>query len=180
MKSISGTKTESNLKSAFAGESQASNKYLYYASKAKEDGYEQIGDIFLETSRNEKEHAKIWFKLLHDGDVPQTEKNLEDAAGGENFEWTDMYDKMAQEAKEEGFDYIAFLFDAVGKIEKQHEARFLKLLTNVEEKLVFTKDGEAIWQCINCGHLVIGKEAPKVCPVCAHPQGFFQVLAENY
>ena len=177
---LKGSKTEKNLMDAFAGESQARNKYTYYASKAKKDGYEQIAELFLETAENEKEHAKIWFKLLHDGDVPDTCTNLEDAANGENYEWTDMYERMAKEAKEEGFDKIAYLFEAVGKIEKEHEARYRKLLENINEKLVFSKDGDAIWKCRNCGHIVIGKEAPAVCPVCAHPQSFFEVKAENY
>ena len=177
---LKGSKTEKNLMDAFAGESQARNKYTYYASKAKKEGYEQIAAIFLETAENEKEHAKLWFKLLHDGDIPTTETNLADAAAGENYEWTDMYDRMAKEAKEEGFDKIAYLFEAVGKIEKEHEERYRKLLSNVEEKLVFSKDGEAIWKCRNCGHIVIGKTAPEVCPVCSHPQSFFEVKAENY
>ena len=177
---LKGSKTEKNLMDAFAGESQARNKYTYYASKAKKEGYEQIAAIFLETAENEKEHAKLWFKLLHDGDIPTTETNLADAATGENYEWTDMYDRMAKEAKEEGFDKIAYLFEAVGKIEKEHEERYRKLLSNVEEKLVFSKDGEAIWKCRNCGHIVIGKTAPEVCPVCSHPQSFFEVKAENY
>ena len=177
---LKGSKTEKNLMDAFAGESQARNKYTYYASKAKKDGYEQIAAIFQETADNEKEHAKLWFKLLHDGDIPSTEENLADAAAGENYEWTDMYERMAQEAKEEGFTRIAYLFEAVGKIEKEHEERYKKLLANVEEKLVFSKDGDAIWKCRNCGHIVVGKEAPEVCPVCAHPKSFFEVKAENY
>ena len=180
MADLKGTKTEKNLMEAFAGESQARNKYTYYASRAKKDGYEQIAAIFEETALNEKEHAKIWFKLLHDGQVPSTIENLKDAASGENFEWTDMYDRMAKEAREEGFDHIAFLFEEVGKIEKEHEERYKKLLENVEEKLVFSKDGDAIWKCRNCGHIVIGKEAPNVCPVCAHPQAYFELKAENY
>ena len=177
---LKGSKTEKNLMDAFAGESQARNKYTYYASKAKKDGYEQIAAIFQETADNEKEHAKLWFKLLHDGDIPSTEENLADAAAGENYEWTDMYERMAQEAKEEGFTRIAYLFEAVGKIEKEHEERYKKLLANVEDKLVFSKDGDAIWKCRNCGHIVVGKEAPEVCPVCAHPKSFFEVKAENY
>ncbi len=177
---LKGSKTEKNLMDAFAGESQARNKYTYYASKAKKEGYEQIAAIFQETADNEKEHAKLWFKLLHDGDIPSTEENLADAAAGENYEWTDMYERMAQEAKEEGFTRIAYLFEAVGKIEKEHEERYKKLLANVEEKLVFSKDGDAIWKCRNCGHIVVGKEAPEVCPVCAHPKSFFEVKAENY
>ena len=177
---LKGSKTEKNLMDAFAGESQARNKYTYYASKAKKEGYEQIAAIFQETADNEKEHAKLWFKSLHDGDIPSTEENLADAAAGENYEWTDMYERMAQEAKEEGFTRIAYLFEAVGKIEKEHEERYKKLLANVEEKLVFSKDGDAIWKCRNCGHIVVGKEAPEVCPVCAHPKSFFEVKAENY
>ena len=180
MKELKGTKTEQNLRDAFAGESQARNKYTYYASKAKKEGYEQIAALFLETAENEKEHAKIWFKLLHDGDVPTTAVNLKDAAEGENFEWTDMYARMAEEAREEGFDRIAYLFEAVGKIEKEHEERYLKLLANVKDGLVFSKDGDRIWKCRNCGHIVIGKAAPEVCPVCAHPKAFFEIKAENY
>lgn len=177
---LKGSKTEKNLMEAFAGESQARNKYTYYASKAKKEGYEQIADLFLETADNEKEHAKLWFKLLHDNDVPSTIENLKDAASGENFEWTNMYERMAKEAREEGFDRIAFLFDGVAKIEKEHEARYLKLLENVENGLVFSKDGEKIWKCRNCGHIVIGKVAPEVCPVCAHPKAYFEIKAENY
>ena len=177
---LKGSKTEKNLMEAFAGESQARNKYTYYASKAKKDGYEQIAAIFTETANNEKEHAKIWFKLLNGGNIPDTMQNLADAASGENFEWTNMYDKMAKEAKEEGFDNIAYLFEEVGKIEKEHEARYKKLLKNIEDGLVFSKDGDTIWQCANCGHICIGKKAPEVCPVCAHPQAYFQVLAQNY
>ena len=180
MSRFEGTKTEKNLMDAFAGESQARNKYTYYAGKAKKDGYEQIAAIFLETADNEKEHAKIWFKLLHDGEVPPTTTNLEDAANGENYEWTDMYDRMAKEAKEEGFDHIAYLFEAVGKIEREHEARYKKLLENIEGGLVFSKDGDAIWKCRNCGHIVIGKQAPEICPVCNHPKSYFEVKAENY
>ena len=177
---LKGTKTEQNLLTAFAGESQARNKYTFYASKAKKDGYEQIAAIFEETAQNEKEHAKIWFKLLHNGSIPSTEENLLDAANGENYEWTDMYDGFAKTAEEEGFDHIAFLFREVGKIEKEHEERYRKLLQNVEDKLVFTKDGDSIWQCRNCGHIVIGKSAPEVCPVCNHPQSYFEVRKENY
>ncbi len=180
MAELKGTKTEKNLMEAFAGESQARNKYTYYASRAKKDGYEQIAAIFQETADNEKEHAKMWFKLLHDGQVPSTEENLKDAANGENFEWTNMYDRMAKEAKEEGFDHIAYLFKAVGEIEKEHEARYKKLLENIENGLVFSKDGDRIWKCRNCGHIVIGKQAPEVCPVCAHPQSYFEIKAENY
>ena len=177
---LKGSKTEKNLMDAFAGESQARNKYTYYASKAKKEGYEQIAELFLETANNEKEHAKLWFKLLHDGDVPTTSVNLEDAALGENYEWTDMYERMAKEAKEEGFDHIAYLFEAVGKIEKEHEERYRKLLENVENGLVFSKDGDRIWKCRNCGHIVIGKQAPEVCPVCNHPKAYFEIKAENY
>jgi len=180
MPDLKGTKTEKNLMDAFAGESQARNKYTYYASKAKKEGYEQIAAIFQETADNEKEHAKIWFKLLHDGEVPTTTQNLSDAAAGENYEWTDMYDRMAKEAKEEGFDHIAYLFEAVGKIEREHEARYKKLLENIEGGLVFSKDGDAIWKCRNCGHIVIGKQAPEICPVCNHPKSYFEVKAENY
>ncbi len=180
MKDLKGTKTEQNLMTAFAGESQAHTKYLYYASQAKKDGYVQMGDIFTETALNEKEHAKMWFKLLHGGKVPGTMENLADAAAGENYEWTDMYDGFAKTAKEEGFDHIAFLFEEVGKIEKEHEERYRKLISNIEGDLVFTKDGDAVWQCSNCGHICVGKKAPKVCPVCAHPQSYFQVRAQNY
>ena len=177
---LKGSKTEKNLMEAFAGESQARNKYTYFASKAKKEGYEQIAALFLETAENEKEHAKIWFKLLNGGDIPTTTDNLTAAAAGENAEWTDMYPRMAAEAREEGFDKIAYLFEAVGKIEKEHEERYKKLLANVEDKLVFSKDGDAIWKCRNCGHIVVGKAAPEVCPVCNHPQSFFEVKAENY
>ncbi len=180
MANLKGTKTEKNLMSAFAGESQARNKYTYFASKAKKEGYEQIASIFLETADNEKEHAKLWFKLLNDGEVPSTVENLKAAAEGENYEWTDMYEQFAKEAKEEGFDKIAYLFQAVGKIEKEHEERYKKLLENVEDGLVFSKDGDKIWKCRNCGHICIGKEAPQVCPVCSHPQAFFEIKAENY
>ena len=154
--------------------------HTFYASKAKKDGYEQIASIFEETAQNEKEHAKMWFKLLHNGAIPSTEENLLDAANGENYEWTDMYDSFAKTAEEEGFDHIAFLFKEVGKIEKEHEERYRKLLKNVEDKLVFTKDGDSIWQCRNCGHIVIGKSAPEVCPVCNHPQSYFEIKKENY
>ena len=177
---LKGSKTEKNLMDAFAGESQARNKYTYYASKAKKEGYEQIAAIFQETADNEKEHAKMWFKLLNGGEIGTTAENLNAAADGENYEWTDMYERMAEEAREEGFTRIAYLFEAVGKIEKEHEERYKKLLANVEEKLVFSKDGDAIWKCRNCGHIVIGKEAPAVCPVCQHPQSFFEIKAENY
>ena len=177
---LKGSKTEKNLMEAFAGESQARNKYTYFASKAKKEGYEQIAAIFQETAENEKEHAKLWFKLLHGGEVPTTTENLLAAAEGENFEWTDMDDRMAKEAREEGFDHIAFLFEEVAKIEKEHEERYRKLLGNVEGGLVFSRDGEKIWKCRNCGHIVIGKEAPEVCPVCTHPKAYFEIKAENY
>ena len=177
---LKGSKTEQNLMAAFAGESQARNKYTYYASKAKKEGYEQIAAIFEETALNEKEHAKIWFKLLHNGEIPSTEENLLDAAEGEAYEFNDMYPEFARVAKEEGFDHIAFLFDAVGKIEKEHEERYRKLLKNVEDEVVFSRDGDKIWQCRNCGHIVIGKDAPKVCPVCNHPQSYFEIKKENY
>ena len=177
---LKGSKTEQNLMTAFAGESQARNKYTYYASKAKAEGYNQIADIFTETANNEKEHAKIWFKLLNGGEIPSTVDNLQAAAGGENFEWTDMYARMAKEAKEEGFNEIAVLFEEVGKIEKEHEARYLKLLENVKEQKVFKKAEKVVWQCANCGHLHFGEAALEVCPVCEHPKAFFQVKAENY
>jgi len=180
MENIKGTQTEKNLQTAFAGESQARNKYTYYASKARKDGFEQIADIFEETARNEKEHAKIWFKLLHDGDIPSTAENLKDAAEGENYEWTDMYDGFAKTAKEEGFTRIAKLFEMVGAIEKEHEERYRKLLDNVTGEKVFSKDGDVIWQCANCGHIVVGKKAPGACPVCMHPQSFFEVKKDNY
>ena len=180
MQPLKGTKTEANLMTAFAGESQARNKYTYYASKARKEGYVQIANLFEETANNEKEHAKIWFKLLHDGDVPGTEQNLLDAAEGENYEWTDMYAKMAVEAREEGFAQIAGLFDMVAKIEKGHEERYRKLLANVKEGLVFSRDGDMIWECSNCGHVVIGKKAPELCPVCKHPKAYFQIKAQNY
>lgn len=180
MAELKGSKTEANLMAAFAGESEARNKYTYYASKAKKDGYVQIANIFEETAANEKEHAKIWFKLLHDGAVPDTVTNLKDAAAGENYEWTDMYARFAKDAREEGFDHIAYLFEQVGKIEKEHEERYRKLLANIEGDLVFSRDGDCIWQCSNCGHIVVGKKAPEVCPVCNHPQSYFQIKAENY
>ena len=178
MKDLKGTKTEKNLWEAFAGESQARNKYTYFASKAKKDGYVQIAKIFEETAANEKEHAEIWFKLLQG--IGSTAENLKSAAEGENYEWTDMYYQMAKDAREEGFDHIAFLFDEVGKIEKEHEERYRKLLANVEGGLVFSRDGDMIWQCSNCGHIHVGKKAPEVCPVCVHPQAYFQIKAENY
>ena len=168
MAELKGTQTEKNLLAAFAGESQAFTKYNYYASKAKKDGYVQIGKLFEETANNEKEHAKIWFKLLHGGQMPETTENLKDAAAGENYEWTDMYAEFAEQAKAEG------------AIEKEHEARYRKLLANIEDECVFSKDGDVIWECANCGHIVIGKKAPEVCPVCQHPQSYFQVKAENY
>ncbi len=179
MPELKGSKTEANLMTAFAGESQARNKYTYYASKAKKDGYVQIAAIFEETANNEKEHAKMWFKLLHGG-IGDTVDNLKDAAAGENYEWTDMYAGFAKTAREEGFDHIADLFEGVAKIETEHEERYLKLVKNLEEGLVFSRDGDVIWQCANCGHIVIGKKAPEVCPVCAHPQAYFQIKAENY
>ena len=177
---LKGSKTEQNLMTAFAGESQARNKYTYYASKAKKDGYEQIAALFEETANNEKEHAKLWFKLLHDGEIPGTMENLKDAAEGENYEWTDMYAGFAETAKEEGFTKIAFLFEEVAKIEKEHEERYRKLLKNIEDEVVFSSDEDKIWICRNCGHIVIGKKAPEVCPVCAHPKSFFERKAQNY
>ncbi|MBE6600405.1 MAG: rubrerythrin family protein [Ruminococcaceae bacterium] len=177
---LKGSRTEANLMAAFAGESQARNKYTYYASKAKKDGYVQISKIFEETAANEKEHAEIWFKELHGGEMPDTLSNLKDAAAGENYEWTDMYAGFAKEAEEEGFTRIAALFRMVAAIEKEHEERYKKLISNVEGEVVFSKDHDVIWQCSNCGHIVIGKKAPKVCPVCAHPQAYFQIKAENY
>ena len=180
MKDLKGTKTEKNLQEAFAGESQARNKYTYWASKAKKDGYVQIAAIFEETANNEKEHAKMWFKLLEGGAIKSTPENLEAAASGENYEWTDMYARMAKEAREEGFNEIAAKFEMVAKIEAEHEARYRKLLDNVKKERVFSKDNDVIWQCSNCGHIVIGKKAPEVCPVCDHPQAYFQVKAENY
>ncbi len=180
MKELKGTKTEKNLQEAFAGESQARNKYTYFASKARKDGYEQIAAIFEETALNEKEHAKIWFKYLEGGAIKDTKSNLEAAAAGENFEWTDMYDRMAKEAEEEGFDEIAAKFRMVGAIEKHHEERYKKLVENLEEGVTFSRDDERIWKCRNCGHIVVGKYAPKVCPVCNHPQSFFEIDAQNY
>ncbi len=177
---LKGSKTEANLWAAFAGESQARNKYTYYASKAKKEGYVQIAALFEETAANEKEHAKIWFKLLHGGEIASTAENLKDAAAGENYEWTDMYATFAKEAKEEGFTEIAALFEGVAKIEKEHEERYLKLLSNVEGDLVFSRDGDCIWQCSNCGHIVVGKKAPELCPICKHPKAYFQIKAENY
>lgn len=180
MKDLKGTKTERNLMEAFAGESEARNKYTYFASKAKKDGYQQIAALFEETAQNEKEHAKLWFKYLQGGAIKDTVSNLKAAAEGEKYEWTDMYDRMAREAEEEGFDEIAATMRGVAAIEKAHEERYRKLLQNIESGVVFSRDGDTIWQCRNCGHIVIGKEAPEVCPVCKHPQSYFEVKAENY
>ncbi|MCR4808881.1 MAG: rubrerythrin family protein [Prevotella sp.] len=180
MKSLKGTKTEKNLQEAFAGESMARNKYTFFASKAKKDGFVQISNIFLETAANEKEHAELWYKYLNGGKVSDTAANLEDAAGGENFEWTDMYARMAREAREEGFDEIAEKMEGVAAIEKEHEERYRRLLDNVRKETVFSRDNDVIWQCSNCGHIVIGKKAPEECPVCNHAQAYFQVKAENY
>jgi len=177
---LKGTKTYENLMTAFAGESQARNKYSYYASKAKKDGYEQIGAIFEETANNEKEHAKIWFKLLNGGEVPSTMDNLLDAANGENYEWTDMYAEFAETARKEGFDHIAFLFEGVAKIEKEHEERYRKLINNIKGESVFKKEDEVMWICRNCGHVHYGKQAPEVCPVCAHPKKYFELKSNNY
>ena len=177
---LKGSRTEANLLAAFAGESQARNKYTYYASKARKEGYVQIAEIFEETANNEKEHAKLWFKLLHGDDIPSTADNLVDAANGEPYEWTDMYATFAKEAHEEGFEKIAFLFEGVAKIEKEHEERYRKLLAKVENNTVFISDDVAIWQCGNCGHIVVGKKAPELCPVCAHPKAYFRIKAENY
>ncbi|MCR4959595.1 MAG: rubrerythrin family protein [Prevotella sp.] len=180
MKDLKGTKTEKNLQEAFAGESMARNKYTFFASKAKKDGYVQISNIFLETAANEKEHAELWYKYLNGGKVSDTATNLEDAASGENFEWTDMYARMAREAREEGFDEIAAKMEGVAAIEKEHEERYRRLLDNVRKEMVFSRDNDVIWQCSNCGHIVIGKKAPEECPVCNHAQAYFQVKAENY
>lgn len=177
---LKGSKTEANLMAAFAGESQARNKYTYYASKAKKEGYEQIAAIFQETADNEKEHAKLWFKLLNGGEIGTTEENLKAAAEGENYEWTDMYERMAKEAREEGFDHIAYLFDGVAKIEKEHEERYKKLLENVKDGKVFEAGEIKIWKCRNCGHIVVGTKAPEICPICAHPKAYFEIKAENY
>jgi rubrerythrin len=178
---LKGSKTEANLMTAFAGESQARNKYTYYASKARKEGYVQIADLFEETANNEKEHAKIWFKLLHGGEIADTATNLKDAAAGEHYEWTDMYAGFAKVAEEEGFEKIAMLFSKVAAIEKEHEARYLALLKNVEEGLVFSRDGEMIWKCSNCGHIHVGKKAPSICPVCSHPQAYFELAnCKNY
>ena len=180
MKELKGTKTEQNLWEAFAGESMARNKYSYYASRARKDGYEQIAAIFEETAANEKEPAKLWFKQLMGGAVPETTANLLDAANGENHEWTDMYDRMAREADEEGFTEIARLMRGVAQIEREHEERYRKLLKNIDDAVVFSRDGDCIWQCRNCGHIVVGKHAPEVCPVCAHPQSYFEIRKENF
>ena len=177
---LKGSKTEKNLMEAFAGESQARNKYTYFASKAKKEGYEQIAAIFQETADNEKEHAKLWFKLLNGGEIGTTEENLKAAAEGENYEWTDMYERMAKEAREEGFDHIAFLFDGVAKFEKEHEERYKKLLENVKDGKVFEAGEIKIWKCRNCGHIVVGTKAPEICPICAHPKAYFEIKAENY
>ena len=180
MKELKGTKTEKNLLDAFAGESMARNKYSYFASKAKKDGYEQIAALFEETAQNEKEHAKLWFKDLEGGAIKDTMANLKAAAEGENYEWTDMYDRMAKEAEEEGFTEIAAKMRGVAAIEKHHEERYLALLKNIEDGVVFSREGDSIWKCRNCGHIVVGKQAPEICPVCAHPQAYFEVKAENY
>ena len=177
---LKGSKTWENLQAAFAGESQAHTKYQYYASKAKKDGYEQVAEMFLETARNEKEHAKIWFKYLHEGDIPGTVANLNDAADGENYEWTDMYAEFAKVAEEEGFVEIAERFRQVGDIEKHHEDRYRAFIGNIEQGIVFSRDGDRTWICRNCGHIVIGREAPEMCPVCAHPRSYFELKAENY
>ena len=177
---LKGSKTEANLQTAFAGESMARNKYTYFASKAKKDGYVQISKIFEETAANEKEHAKLWYKLLNGGAVGSTIENLKEAAEGENYEWTDMYDQFAKEAREEGFDDIAALFEGVAAIEKEHEERYRKLLANIEGDLVFSRDGDVVWQCSNCGHICVGQKAPEECPVCAHPQAHFEIKATNY
>lgn len=180
MKDLKGTKTEKNLMEAFAGESQARNKYSYFASRAKKDGYEQIAALFEETAQNEKEHAKLWFKYLEGGAVKDTMSNLKAAAEGENYEWTDMYERMAREAEEEGFTEIAEKMRGVAAIEKHHEERYLKLLQNIEKGIVFSREGDTIWKCRNCGHIVIGKQAPELCPVCNHAKSYFEINAENY
>ena len=180
MKELKGTKTEKNLMEAFAGESMARNKYSYFASRAKKDGYEQIAALFEETAANEKEHAKLWFKYLEGGAVQDTMTNLKAAAEGENYEWTDMYDRMAKEAEEEGFTEIAARMRGVAEVERHHEERYRRLLQNIEEGIVFSREGDTIWKCRNCGHIVIGKQAPELCPVCNHPQSFFEIHAENY
>ena len=180
MKELKGTKTEKSLQIAFAGESQARNKYSFYASKAKKEGYEQIAALFEETAQNEKEHAKLWFKYLHGGEIADTMTNLQDAADGENYEWTDMYATMAKEAREEGFTEIAAKFELVAAIEKHHGERYLKLLQNIKDGIVFSREGDRIWKCRNCGHIVIGQQAPKICPTCNHPQSYFEIDAQNY
>ena len=180
MKDLKGTKTEKNLMEAFAGESMARNKYTYFASKAKKDGYVQISKIFEETAANEKEHAELWYKYLNGGKVSDTMTNLQDAANGENFEWTEMYERMAKEAREEGFEEIALKFEGVAAVEKEHEARYLKLLDNVKKEIVFSRDNDVIWQCSNCGHIMVGKRAPEKCPVCDHEKAYFQIKPENY
>jgi len=180
MGELKGTKTEANLMAAFAGESQARNKYTYYASKARKEGYQQIANLFIETADNEREHAKIWFKLLHGGEIPNTMENLKDAAAGEHFEWTDMYSKFAKEAHEEGLTKIAVLFEKVAQIEKEHEERYLKLLSNIEKDIVFSRDNDESWHCLNCGYTNEGKKALEVCPVCMHKKDFFAIKAENY
>lgn len=180
LEKLKGTKTEANLRAAFAGESMAYTKYTYYASQAKKDGYVQMGKLFEATARNEREHAKLWFKYLHGGAVPSTAENLADGIAGENYEWTDMYVQFAAEAREEGFAEVARRFEMVAAIERQHEDRYRRLLANLEGDLVFTREGDTMWECDNCGHIVIGKKAPQMCPVCMHPQGYFEVRAENY
>lgn len=180
MKELKGTKTEQNLQQAFAGESMARNKYTYFASKARKDGYEQIAAIFEETAQNEKEHAKLWYKLLNGGEISDTMANLKEAADGENYEWTDMYSHMAEEAEAEGFPEIAFKFRAVAAIERHHEERYRRLLKNIEEGIVFSRDGDMVWICRNCGHIVVGKKAPEICPVCKHSRSFFELEAKNY
>ena len=180
MKELKGTKTEKNLLDAFAGESMARNKYTYFASKAKKEGYEQIAALFTETADNEKEHAKLWFKYLEGGAIQDTMKNLKAAAEGENYAWTDMYDRMAKEAEEEGFTEIAAKMRGVAEVERHHEERYMKLLKNIEEGIVFSREGDTIWKCRNCGHIVVGKKAPEICPVCAHPQSYFEISAQNY
>ena len=175
-----GSKTEANLMAAFAGESQARNKYTYYASKARKEGYNTIADAFEETANNEKEHAKIWFKLLHNGEVPSTSQNLKDAASGENYEWTEMYAEFAKIAKEEGFAKIAYLFEAVGKIEKEHEERYNLMADTLDKGLLFEKSGETVWRCQNCGHIHVGKKAPEKCPVCDHPQAYFEIKSDLF
>lgn len=177
---LKGSKTEANLMTAFAGESQARNKYAYYASKARRDGYEQIADLFEETAHNEQVHAEVWFKLLHNDEIPDTKTNLEDCIAGEHYEWTEMYADFAKVAREEGFTRIAKMFEMVAAIEKHHEERYKKLLSNIRDGIVFSRDEDMIWQCANCGHIVIGKKAPNICPVCGHPQSFFQIRSTNY